>query len=130
MATNYHHLFRCNNTIKEDDGTLPLSSYSLQHHHKRRRRHIVVIFFFSNTKKTKHTRKQQKEPKKREGVYLQAPTLPSHFWLPFLPSTFALMFQAFFPGIFLKGKLPPFFAYFFFFMVFFSSLLLKRFKET
>ncbi len=49
---------------------------------------VVFFFFFSNTKKTKHTKKQQKKTKRREGVYFQAPALPSHFWLLLLPFCF------------------------------------------
>ncbi len=88
MVTNSHCLFRCNNTIEEDNNTLPSSSSSLQHQHRKKRSHIAIIFFLSNTKKTKHTRKQQKKPREKEGTYLQTLTLPSHFWLPFLPICF------------------------------------------
>ncbi len=95
MTTSCHCLFRCNNTIEENDDMLPLSSSFLQHHHRRRRWHIVVIFFFLNTKKIKHTRKEHKKTKRREGAYLQAPTLPS-----LLAATFTLLFQTFFHDIF------------------------------
>jgi hypothetical protein len=64
------------------------SSSSLQHHHRRRRQHIAIVFFFSNIEKKKHIRKQQQKTKRREGAYLQALTLPSHFWLLFLPFRF------------------------------------------
>jgi hypothetical protein len=64
MVTSCHRLLRYNNTIEEDNGTLSLS-------------------FSSQTQK-----RQQKKTKKKEGAYLQAPTLPSHFWLPLLPFYF------------------------------------------
>jgi len=77
-----------NTTKEEGDGNkLPLPS-SLQQRHKRKQRHIAIVFFFSNIKKTKHIRKQQKKTKRKEGAYLQAPSLPSHFWLPLLPFYF------------------------------------------
>jgi hypothetical protein len=75
--------------------------FSLEHHHKKKQRHIVVVFFFSNIEKTKHIRKQQKETKRRKGTYLQAPTLPSHFWFLLLPSRFCTSISsAFSPNIF------------------------------
>ncbi len=50
------------------------------------------IFFFSSTRKKKRKKKktinQKKKMQRREGAFLQAPTLPFHFWLPFLPSHF------------------------------------------
>jgi len=94
MVTISHCLLRCNNTTKEDNNTLASSSF-LQHHHIRRWRHIIVIFF-SNTKKTKHTRKQHKKTKKKEGAYLQTPSLPSHLWFLLLP----FCFKRFLLGIF------------------------------
>jgi hypothetical protein len=46
------------------------------------------IFFFSNKKK-KHTHTQRRKNMQiKEGAYLQAPILPSHFWLPLLPFRF------------------------------------------
>ncbi len=98
MATSCHRLFHCNNTTKEDNGTLPSFSSSLQHHHKRRQWHITVVFFFSNTKKTKHIRKQQKKNQEKGG------SLPSssHFALSLLAPAFTLLFQMLSPASFLS----------------------------
>jgi hypothetical protein len=41
------------------------------------------LFFFYSTKKKKKKRLQRKD-----GAFLQAPNLPSHFWFPLLPSHF------------------------------------------
>jgi len=75
-----------NTTKEKDNGTL------LCHHlllRQRKEGHgVVFFFFFSNIKKIKHTRKQLKKTKRREGVYLQAPVLPSHFWFLLLPFRF------------------------------------------
>jgi hypothetical protein len=49
------------------------SSSSLTQHHRKRQ----------NTQKN-----NKNKTKRREGTYLQAPTLPSHFWLSFLPFCF------------------------------------------
>jgi hypothetical protein len=102
------------NTTKEkgDVNKFPLLS-SLQQHHKRRRQHIAIIFFLSVTpphkkmtthyrrflfkhKENKTHKKTTKKTKRREGAYLQAFTLPSHFWLLLLP----FYFKRFLLGIF------------------------------
>jgi hypothetical protein len=50
------------------------------------------MFFFSGRRKEKkHKEKENHRRKKyaeKEGAYLQAPVLPSHFWLLILPSCF------------------------------------------
>ncbi len=53
----------------------------------------------TSTEEDKTHKKITKKTKRREGTCFQASTLPSHFWLPllpscFCPSTFALLFQA------------------------------------
>jgi hypothetical protein len=50
------------------------------------------IFFFSSRRKRNKTKKKKtikkKKMQRKEGVFLQAPTLPSHFWVLLLPSHF------------------------------------------
>jgi len=50
------------------------------------------IFFFLNRRKKNKEKKtiEKKKMQKREGIHLQALTLPFHFWLPLLPSCFCL----------------------------------------
>jgi hypothetical protein len=91
-------------TQKNNGNKLPLPS-SLEHHQRRRRwQQATIVFFFvaPPQKKTtihchhflllKHkedkTHKKITKRKRREGSYLQAPTLPSHFWLSLLPFCF------------------------------------------
>jgi hypothetical protein len=54
------------------------------------------IFFFSNKRKQKKTKKkktiEKKKMQRREGVFLQALALPSHFWVLLLPSHFKCFF--------------------------------------
>jgi len=61
---------------------------------------FLTFFFFQPKEKKKKTKKKNhregKKMQRREGIFLQAFTLPSHFWLPLLP----LLFQMLFPGIF------------------------------
>jgi hypothetical protein len=70
MATSYHNLLHCNSTTKEDDSTLPSSSS------------------FQTQKRQNTQENNPKKIKRREGAYLQAFVLPSHFWLPLLPFYF------------------------------------------
>jgi hypothetical protein len=60
---------------------------------------ILSIFFFSKKRKEKKTIEKKRNAKKEE-VFLQTPTLPSHFWLPFCLPIFSLLFQTFSPCIF------------------------------
>jgi hypothetical protein len=50
------------------------------------------IFFFSNRRKKKRKKRkkniEKKKNAKKGGIFLQAPTLPSHFWLLLLPFCF------------------------------------------
>jgi hypothetical protein len=53
---------------------------------------FFVIFLFSSRRKENKTKKKNPKRRKimqrREGAYLQASTLPSHFWLSLLASCF------------------------------------------
>ncbi len=102
-TANCHCLFRLNTAREKGDGNKLPSPSSLQQNYKRRWRHIAIIFLFSTTppqkKTTSHCRhllllkhKEDKthntKTKRREGAYLQAPAMPSHFWFLLLPFYF------------------------------------------
>jgi len=90
-------------------GSLPSSSYfalsffapafSLLHFHFK---HFLLAYSSSQVEGKKNTKKkkfiEEKKMQIREGVYFQAPTLPSHFWfllLPFRSKHFLLTFLLF-----------------------------------
>jgi hypothetical protein len=61
-----------------------LSSSFFSQTQRRRWQQLGVVAFFA----AKHVGKQFLKMNRREGAYLQAFALPSHFWLPILPSSF------------------------------------------
>jgi hypothetical protein len=65
---------------------LPSSFSFLQHHHKRSR--WLSSFSFQTQRKQNTQENNKKKTKRREGVFLQALVLPSHFWLLLLPFCF------------------------------------------
>jgi hypothetical protein len=93
MATSYHCFLCYNNTTEKRQRHIAIVFFFFATPPQKET--TITFFFFSNTKRTKHIRKQQKNPKRREGAYLQGLVLLFHFWLPF--TTFG--FQTFSPSI-------------------------------
>jgi hypothetical protein len=78
MTHCHYFLLLCNIATKEDDNALP-------------------SFSSSQTQRRESTQeKNKKKTKRREGAYLQAPALPSHFWFLLLPFYFKCFLLAYF----------------------------------
>jgi len=51
---------------------------------------FLLAFSFYQTEEKKRKPQRRKNMQRKEGAYLQAPTLPFHFWLPLLPFRFCI----------------------------------------
>jgi len=94
-----------NNTKQKGNGNkLPLP-FSLEHHHKKTMAHCFRFLLLKHKENKTHKKTTTKKTRRREGAYLQTPTLPSHFWLPLLHFRFKCFFLASFSSQIKKIKI-------------------------